>query len=88
MIQQALVFAPEKPKKQPVEPKIGTQCSFILNMLKERQWVNTIEIMERKGLFCRNLAVAARIYDLKHRFNWDIESRISKENGQGEYRLK
>ena len=97
MIQTMLDFK-RKPKPQkPIsekEPRPGTHCDFILNILRNGEWQNTIKIMELRGDGVRNLAVAARVHDLKTRFGYDglhgkgnIESRISKSNGQGEYRL-
>ena len=74
-------------RQRPREPREGTHCWFILQILKDKMWHGTIQIMEMKGVLCRNLAVAARIHDLKTRFGYSIQSKIGND-GQGCYLLE
>ena len=62
-----------------------TDCEIILQILKDYQWHNIIEIMKQGKPFSVNWAVRSRVSDLKKR-GCIIESRIGK-NGQAEYKL-
>jgi hypothetical protein len=66
-----------------------TDCEIVLDILSDRQWHHVKEIMVRgKGPNCMNWAVRSRIAEINQRDGYFIESRISKDDGMAEYRLK
>ena len=72
--------------KNPYKP--GTHCHFLWNTLSDGQWHNVLDIMASYGLTIRNMAIRSRIADVNRDHGHIIKARISKINGQGEYRLK
>ena len=69
----------------------GTDNYFILNYLLTREWVNVLELMTAHGYNEKNFAARSRISDINKKIKpkgFEIISRISKVNHQGEYMLR